>query len=125
MLVDFIIASIAFVVISTFIYCFYNHKLKGGNSKKKRKKDAKEIMEIRYLVLTYKLKKEKLLTRKIILLISLIDAFIITGTFLIIILIPYPIIWQLMIGFVLLLGLIYAIYNIFGRILVKKGYDKE
>ena len=121
---DLVIAGFAFVVISAFLYFFYMKKITPSKSKKKKKKEAREIIEIRYLMITYNLKKEKLLTRNIILLISVIDAFIICSVFLVIGFIPYAIIWQLMVGFVLLLGLIYSIYNILGRILVKKGFGE-
>lgn len=125
MYIDLIIAAVAFVIISVFLYFFYLKKITVSKSKKKKKKEAREIIEIRYLVLTYNLNKEKLLKPSIILLISILDALIITGVFLVVVHIPYAIIWQLLAGFVLLLGLIYSIYNILGRILVKKGYDKK
>lgn len=125
MYIDLIIAAVAFVIISVFLYFFYLKKITVSKSKKKKKKEAREIIEIRYLVLTYNLNKEKLLKPSIILLISILDALIITGVFLVVVHIPYAIIWQLLTGFVLLLGLIYSIYNILGRILVKKGYDKK
>ena len=35
------------------------------------------------------------------------------------------IVWQLLIGFVLLFALIYSLYEIYGRHLVKKGYQKK
>ena len=122
--INFIIAVIAFVVISLFLYIFYLRKISSNKSKKKKKKEAKEIIEIRYLMVSFKLKKEKLLTKKIIALISIVDAFIITTVYLVVVHIPYAIIWQLMTGFVLLLGLIYSIYSIIGSILVKKGYKE-
>lgn len=122
--INFIIAVIAFVVISLFLYIFYLRKISPNKSKKKKKKEAKEIIEIRYLMVSFKLKKEKLLTKKIIALISIVDAFIITTVYLVVVHIPYAIIWQLMTGFVLLLGLIYSIYSIIGSILVKKGYKE-
>ncbi|MBE6155283.1 MAG: hypothetical protein E7164_00825 [Firmicutes bacterium] len=125
MKLDFIIALIAFVSITLFIDVSYMRKISPSKSTKRKKKEAREIIEIRYLIISHNLKKEKLLNPKIILLISLIDALIITTVFLVIVLIPYSIIWQLMAGFVLLLGLIYSIYNILGMILYKKGYGEK
>ena len=121
---DLIIASIAFVVITVALYIWNIRKLSGKKSKKRKKREAREIIEINYLVITHNIKKERLLNSKFILLISIIDAFIICLVFLVVMLIPYALVWQLLTGFVLLLGLIYSIYTILGRILVKKGYDK-
>ncbi|MBE6148420.1 MAG: hypothetical protein E7167_02875 [Firmicutes bacterium] len=121
---DFIIASISFVLISIILYFSYMKKITPSKSKKRKKKEAKEIVEVRYLIISHNLKKEKLLVPKMILLISILDALIITTVFLVVVHIPYGLLWQLLAGFVLLLGLIYSIYNILGRILVKKGFDE-
>jgi hypothetical protein len=93
--------------------------------KKPRKKDIKEIIEIKYLSITYGIVKEKILTKKFMFIISIIDAFIISSVFLVITLLPYGIFWQLLVGFAMLLGLIYSIYSILGRVLSKKGYDQK
>ncbi len=55
--------------------------------------------------------------------IPLIDSFIITLVTMIIDLLKILFIFKMIIGFVLLLGLIYAIYEIYGRHLLKK--EKE
>ena len=122
MKIDVIIGLIAFVVISAFLYLKYTSKLK--IKPKKRKTKNNDILEVRFLMIAYNLKKEKLLKKKILLIISILDAFIISSVFITIQLLPWATIWKLLLGFVLLIGLIYAIYNIFGRILVKRGYDK-
>lgn len=124
MKIDLIIGCISFVVISVFLYLFYTHKINSTKKKKKKQKDVKDIVEIKYLMLTYNLKKEKLIVPKIILLISILDALIISIVFVVIEMLPWAIIWQLLVGFVLLLGFIYAVYSILGKILVKRGYDK-
>ena len=121
---DYIIAIIAFVVIRTFIYFINMHKIAISKSKKRKRKELKDIIEIKFLVAMHKLNKEKLLNKKIIFIISIIDSFIITMVFLVITLLPYGIFWQLLVGFVLLLGLIYSIYSILGNILSKKGYNE-
>ena len=123
-MLDFIIAIVAFVSISVFLYFYYMKKITPNKSKKRKKKEAKEIIEIKYLIICHELKKEKLLVPKIILLISSLDALIITSVFLVVVNIPYGIVWQLLTGFVLLMGLIYSVYNILGKILVKKGFNK-
>ena len=121
---DIIIASISFVIITVVLYVRNVKKISPKKSKKRKKKEAREILEVNYLVVTHNLKKEKLLNKNFMLLISVVDSLIICAVFLVIMLIPYDTIWRLMAGFVLLLGLIYSIYAIIGKILVMKGYDK-
>jgi len=108
---------IAYLIIFVVTYFYNNWKLK---SRKKR-----EIGEVTYLLKKFSLDEQKLSIRSMLLWISIFDAFIISfvGTF--IILLPVSFIWQLLIGFVLLFALIYAIFELYGRYLVKKGYQKE
>ena len=126
--INLIIASVAFFVIFLFFYIFNLNKasiiLKKKKKKKERKKEAK-IVEVSYLVAKFNLKKERLLTRKILMIISLLDAFIISNVFIVITVLPMKLIWQMLIGFVLLFGLIYSVFGIFGSILLKRGYDKN
>ena len=119
-----IFAGIAFVLLTIFLYLWNSRKARIMLGKKKKKNKKYEIIEVKYLVLTYGLSKEKLLTPKIIFLTSIIDAFIIALVFLIVMLLPWKIYWQLLVGFVLLMGLIYSLYGILGKILVKKGYKE-
>ena len=120
-----IIAIVAFFVLFIFMYIFNLLKLNNIlKSKKKRGKDY-EIIEIKYLSLIYNIKKEHLLKKWFILIISMINAFIISIVFFTVILIPWKAVWQLLIGFALLFGLIYGCYGVLGRILVMKGYDKK
>ena len=121
---NIIITCIAFVVISIVLFLYNGYKASILLNKKKKKYKKSEITEVKYLSLTYGLKKEKLMLPKIILLISIVDAFIISIVFLVVTMLPWAIIWQLLVGFVLLLGLIYSIYGIIGKILVKKGYQE-
>ena len=53
------------------------------------------------------------------------NAFIISFTVVVLYILDLFIIWQFLIGFILLVGLIYSIYEIYGNILVKKGYIKK
>ena len=125
---DLIISIIAFFIIFLFSYTFSMNKANIILKKKKRKKNAKKeikIFGVTYLVLKFKLKKERLLTKKIIMIISLLEAFIISLVFFVINFLPLKMIWQMLIGFVLLFGLIYSIFGIFGSILLKRGYDKD
>ncbi len=88
-------------------------------------KNKKTIGEVKYLVNKFNLIEKKLKIRKMILWISIIDAFIIAfvGTFISIL--PVKFGWQFLIGFVLLFALIYSLFEIYGRHLVNKGYQKE
>ncbi len=87
-------------------------------------KKKKSIGEIKYLINKFNLDEKKLKKRQMILWVSIIDAFIISfvGTF--IFMLPIDYVWKFLAGFVLLFALIYALFEIYGRHLVKKGYQK-
>lgn len=122
---DYLIAGVAFVCIWIVLYLL-NIKKTTAILKNKRNKKNKEtiITEYKYLCSKFGINIKNLLNKKMAIVISFIDAFIITVVFLIIMLIPLKMMWQLLIGFVLLFGLIYSIYEILGRMLVKKGYKE-
>ena len=82
-------------------------------------------MEIEYLVHKFKLDKKLLPMKKLLLEIAFINALIISFVAVIIMLIDINIILQLIIGFILLMALIYSLYEILGNHLVKKGYGKN
>ena len=94
-----------------------------GKKKSKKKKKEKPLMEIEYLCNKFKLNRNKLNYKEFMFVFPLINSFIITIVTLILELIKIPFIFRLAIGFVLLLGLIYAIYEIYGNRLKKK--EKE
>ena len=94
-----------------------------GKKKSKKKKKNKPIMEIEYLSSKFKLNKSKLNYKELMVMIPLINSFIITIVTLILDIIKIPYIFKLIIGFALLLGLIYAIYEIYGRHLKNKEKD--
>ena len=99
---------------------------KSKNAKKnKKKKDVKEFGEINYLVGKFNLDKKKIDYKSTILWTAVINAFIISFVSTVISAIPAHTIWQLLVGFVLIFALIYALYEIYGRILVKKGWGKD
>ena len=91
-----------------------------GVSKKGKKKKIKNISEVDYLTAKFKLDAKKLNLNKVIIMISLINAFIISIVSSVIMLMPFAIMWQLIVAFALLFGLIYALYEIYGRHLKKK-----
>lgn len=93
--------------------------------KKKGKKDKKETVEKQYLINKFSLDKEKLNSTTINIVISLMDAFIISITLLLSISITNKYILQLLIGLVVVFILIYVCNEILGNILIKKGYKKD
>jgi hypothetical protein len=98
-------------------------KITGKKKSKKTKKKEKPLMEIEYLCNKFKLNRNKLNYNEFMFTFPLINSFIITIVTLILELIRIPFIFRLLIGFVLLLGLIYAIYEIYGNRLKRK--EKE
>lgn len=90
-----------------------------GKTKSGKKKKIKNISEIDYLVAKFKLDKKKLNKDRVIIWISLINSFIISIVSSVIMLMPFKIMWQLLIAFALLFSLIYSLYEIYGRHLKK------
>ena len=93
------------------------------NNYKKRKYTS--IGELNYLLKKFNLDRKKLPVRKVLLVFSLLDAFIMAFTASFITALPVNTVFQMLIGFVLLFALIYALYEIYGRHLVKKYKKKE
>ena len=117
-----IIAVIFFAIMVLFFY--FRNVLKLANQKKKRKKDS-EIIEVKYLCITNDIDRNKLLNHKMMIVFSIINAIIVDFVFIIVMLIKVPIFVRFIIGLVLFLGLIYSIYGILGKYLLKRGYDKK
>ena len=92
------------------------------NNYKKRKYTS--IGELNYLLKKFNLDRKRLPVRKMLLVFSLLDAFIMAFTASFITALPVNTVFQMLIGFVLLFALIYALYEIYGRHLVKK-YKKK
>jgi len=110
-----------FGVIFLIIFLFYFLVL---NRMKLKKQNYNKIGEINYLIKKFNLDSHKINYRLVANIVALINAFIIAFVCVVISLIDIAFIWQMLIGFVLLFSLIYALYEIFGRILVKKGWGK-
>ena len=96
-----------------------------GITKKGKKKKIKSISEIDYVSMKFKLDSKKLDMDKMIIVISLINAFIISIVSSVVMLMPFAIMWQLIVAFALLFGLIYALYEIYGRHLKHKEEKKK
>lgn len=128
-----IIFGIIFFLIIFLVYYFvflkrrfnlYNGKKKIKKSKKK-KENPLDFMEFTYLVSRFNLDKDKVNVLYCFRWIAILNAFIISFTGTLIFYIPGKIIWKYLIGFVILFALIYSLYEIFGRHLVKKGWSKN
>ena len=98
--------------------------IKKQKSKKKNKK-LEEFVGLSYLIPKFKLDINKMNLNYVFFMVSLIDAFIISFVFVVITIIPWDMGFSMLLGFVLLFGLIYALYEILGRVLVKKGWSKN
>ena len=123
------IYKLCLIIFCLLIILFYFYNLFKASqmlkNKKNRKNKDKYIFSVKYLMNKFKLKKENLLTKKMLFIYSIIDSFIITLVFMIISLIEIPFIIQLFMGFALLFALIYAIYELLGRYLKKKEGSNE
>jgi len=115
---NYIQALYIFLILMVIIFnidYFLINKRKLHNKKKKNK----PISELDYLTSKFKLNSKKLDKSKIIIWISLINSFIISFTSALIMLLPFKLIWQMLIAFGLLFALIYSLYEIYGRHLQK------
>lgn len=109
--------GVLLIVFFVIMYFISRRKLK------KNKLDS--IGDINYLIIKFKLDKKKINYKKLILIDSAINAFIISFTCTIISVLPIDLIWQLLIGFVILFLMIFLIYEIVGRICIKKGWQQN
>lgn len=114
------------VFLINFLWIFKRgyENIKKQKSKKKNKK-LEEFVGLSYLIPKFKLDINKMNLNYVFFMVSLIDAFIISFVFVVITIIPWDMGFSMLLGFVLLFGLIYALYEILGRGLVKKGWSKN
>ncbi len=115
-----ILLVIVFLVDYLFIKRRYLRRVK-----KKKNKKNKELTEIVYLVSKFNLDKNKLPMPLLLFIISLINAFIISLVAVVVILSNTYVVLELLLGFILLFALIYAIYELLGRYLERRGYSKN
>lgn len=104
------------------IFDSLNNKKKKKKSKKKDK--VRDIFELNYIITKFNLDKKKMPLKKCIIHFSLINALIISLTVTILSMLDIFVGWQFLIGFILLFGLIYSIYELYGRMCVRKGWSK-
>lgn len=119
------IAIFGLIIISVVLIIINLRKLRLINKNKKRKNGEYKFLELLFLQYKYNIDQSKLLNKKFIILISIINALIISITFYISSLFNVNYVFQLLIAFVLVFGLIYSIYGIMGSIFIKKGYIYE
>lgn len=107
---------VLFIIFFTIFYVI--------NFRKVKSKKFDNIREINDVIKRFKINKKKINYKKEIIYISLINSFIVSsvGTFVTCLNIPQ--VFQLAIGFVLLLALIYSLYELYGRHLRKKTKEK-
>ena len=116
-----IINVIYFVVSYLIIFLLYSLVI---NRKKKSYKDATKQMDILYLVNKFKLNNKKTKYNTLKWITNIINPLIISITFIIVTNIK-SFTLGIMIGFLVMMMLIYSIYEIIGRILKKKESDKN
>ena len=116
-----IINIIYFVVSYLIIFLLYSLVI---NRKKKSYKDATKQMDILYLVNKFKLNTKKTKYNTLKWITNIINPLIISITFIIVTNIK-SFTLGIMIGFLVMMMLIYSICEIIGRILKKKEFDKN
>ena len=126
--INLIWASCLFVLIFliNFLWVFKRgyENIKKQKKKKKNRK-LEDFIGLSYLIPKFNLDINKMNLNYVFFMVSLIDAFIISFVFVVITIIPWDMGFSMLLGFVLLFGLIYALYEILGRVLVKKGWSKN
>lgn len=116
-----IINVIYFVVSYLIIFLLYSLVI---NRKKKSYKDATKQMDVLYLVNKFKLNTKKTKYNTLKWITNIVNPLIISITFIIVTNIK-SFILGIMVGFLVMMMLIYSIYEIIGRILKKKEFDKN
>ena len=116
-----IINVIYFVVSYLIIFLLYSLVI---NRKKKSYKDAIKQMDVLYLVNKFKLNTKKTKYNTLKWITNIVNPLIISITFIIVTNIK-SFTLGIMIGFLVMMMLIYSIYEIIGRILKKKEFDKN
>ena len=110
----FAISYVIFFIIYLIFYYFRGLK----------KKTILDSLQVEFLKVRFGLKNKELKPKKIGLIVTLIDPLIISLTGTIVSLPKWNYILELLLGFVLLVALIYSFYEIIGRI-IRRKVDKN
>lgn len=126
---DYLYYLVVFIIvfIIVFIGDFFIMKRSYYDSisnKGKKKSKNNDVFELNYIVSKFKLDKKKLNIKRCLIEFSLINSFIISFTAIVLNMLDLYFIFKIFIGFILLMGLIYSVYEIYGKLLVKKGCCK-
>lgn len=113
-LFEVVFFAVFFMVVFTAYYMvIYRRRLK--------KKKYDKMTEVNYLISKFGLDKKKINYYDVAYVVCILNAFIIAFVGTVISLIPLALHWQMLIGFAMLFVLIYALYEIYGRYLKRKG----
>lgn len=80
---------------------------------------------MRYLMTKFKLSEKKVDRKSLAAIISFLDAIIISATLIIVISATDNMALEMILGLIIVIALIYAAYEVLGRILIRKGFDKD
>ena len=105
--------GVCFIVVF-LLYLLINMKFR------KEYKEGKQQVEINYLISRFKLDMRVTKYKTVKFLVALLNSFIISVTFTIIINLKFKYVYKLMIAFVIMFILIYSLYEIVGRALKRK-----
>lgn len=114
--------------IFTFLFTFIGRLTFYLISKLKKKKSKEKngiSTELRYLITKFKLQDNLADKKSLAAIISFLDALIISLTLIIVITITDNIFLELILGLFIVIIFIYILYEILGKILVKKGFGKD
>ena len=116
---------LAFLISFISRYWLYKRSKKPSKKGKNKNNSNNLAIEMKYLMSKFDLDKEKLNTLKIAKYISLLDGIIIALAATLVLIVTEDMVLIFTIGVVLIFLLIYVLYEILGRILIKKGYRKN
>ena len=92
---------------------------------RKLKKNKKNLWEVNYLVNRFSLNRRTIDYKKIIRLVNITNAFIISFVCTIICVLPLKFMWQMLIAFVMLFVMMFLFYELLGIYCKKKGWKKN
>ncbi len=112
-----------------FVFCFIGRLTLYLFFKLRKKKKANNktgiAVEMKYLMTKFKLSEKRMDKKSLAAVISFLDALIISTTLIIVISMTENMVLEMFLGLAIVIALIYVTYEILGRILVRKGFDKD